>query len=98
MSKACTSEISDEYDEYPEVSQDDIDRAVFRIGLKPATSQRQLVTIPIDTALVEYFKAKAGKADWQKLIGDTLRRAVEDENLEAILRRVVREELNHSAC
>jgi len=96
MSNSCSSEISDEYDEYPEVSQDDLNRAVFRVGLKPVPSHRQEVTIPLDTALIEYFKAKAGEAGWQRLIGDTLRRAVEYENLEDTLRRVVREELHHS--
>ena len=98
MNKSCFSKISDEYDEYPEVTQDELNRAVFRIGLKPVPSHRQQVTIPLGTDLIEYFKAKAGEADWQRLISDTLRRAVEYENLEDTLRRVVREELHHSAC
>ena len=84
MNKSCSSEISDEYDEYPEVTQDDLNRAVFRVGLKPVSSHRQQVTILLDTVLVEYFKAKAGENDWQRLISDTLRRAVEYESLEDI--------------
>ncbi|MCP4105191.1 MAG: BrnA antitoxin family protein [Desulfobacteraceae bacterium] len=59
---------------------------------------KQQITIMLDTVLVEYFKAKAGETDWQKLISDTLRQAVEYENLEDTLRRVVREELNHRTC
>jgi|GEM_PF-712028 len=98
MNKSCFSEISDEYDEYPEVTQDDLNRAVFRVGLKPVSLHRQRVTILLDTVLVEYFKAKAGETGWQRLISDTLRQAAEYENLEDTLRRVVREELHHSTC
>jgi uncharacterized protein (DUF4415 family) len=96
MNKSYSSEISDAYDEYPEVTQDDLDRAVFRVGLKPASSRKQQITILLDTVLVEYFKARAGETGWQKLISDTLRRAAEYENLEDTLRRVVREELHYS--
>ena len=98
MNNFYSSEISDEHDEYPEVTQDDLDRAVFRVGLKPVTSHKQQITILLDTVLIEYFKAKAGETDYQRLINDTLRRAMEYENLEDILRRVIREELYHRTC
>ncbi len=93
MNKYYSSEISDDYDEYPEVTQNDINRAVFRIGLKQASSAKQQITILLDTVLIEYFKAKAGE-DYQRLINDTLRRAIEYENMENIMRRVIREELH----
>jgi len=95
MNKSFSSEISDEYDEYPEITQDDIDRAVFRVGLKPATPHKQQITIMLDSVIIEYFKSKAGESDYQRVINDTLRRAVEYENLENTLRRVIREELHH---
>lgn len=95
MSISCSSEISDQFDQYPEVTQNDMDRAVFRIGLKPASSSKQQITILLDTVLVEYFKAKAGETDYQRLINDVLKRAMEHENLEDTLRRVIREELHH---
>jgi uncharacterized protein (DUF4415 family) len=95
MNKSCSSEISDGYDEYPEVTQDDIESAVFRIGLKPALSHKQQITILLDSVLIEYFKVRAGRSDYQRLINDTLRRAVEYENLENTLRRIIREELHH---
>jgi len=95
MNKSCSSEISDGYDEYPEVTQDDINRAVFRIGLKPALSHKEQITILLDSVLIEYFKVRAGESGYQLLINDTLRRAVEYENLENTLRRVIREELHH---
>ncbi len=98
MNNLYSSEISDEHDEYPEVTQDDLDRAVFRVGLKPVSSHKQQITMLLDTVLIEYFKAKAGETDYQRLINDTLRRAIEYENLEDTLRRVVREELHHKRC
>lgn len=96
MSKLYSSKISDEKDEYPEVTQEDINRAVFRVGLKPTTYGKQKVTIQLDTVLVAYFKAIGGESEYDKLINDTLRRALEYDNLEDTIRRVIREELNHT--
>ncbi len=97
MSKSYSSKISDERDEYPEVTQEDINRAVFRVGLKPTTYRKQKVTIQLDTVLVAYFKAIGGESEYDKLINDTLRRALEYDNLEDTIRRVIREELNHTS-
>ncbi|MEE4358878.1 MAG: toxin-antitoxin system antitoxin subunit [Desulfococcaceae bacterium] len=94
MNKSYSSEISDDFDEYPEVTQNDINRAVFRIGRIPASSSKQQITILPDTVLVEYFRIKAGDDDFQRLINDTLRKSVEYENLEDTIRRVIREELH----
>lgn len=84
----------DDRDEYPNVTQADLDRATFRAGLKPAP-RKQRITISLDTNLVEYFKAKAGKRGYQTLINETLRQAKEREELVSTLRRVIREELHH---
>ena len=84
----------DDRDQYPEVTQADLDRATFRVGLKPAP-RKQRITISLDTKLVEYFKAKAGKRGYQTLINETLRQAKEREELVSTLRRVIREELHH---
>jgi hypothetical protein len=45
MNDYYSSEISDDYDEYPEVTQGDLDRAVFRIGLKPVPLHKQQIII-----------------------------------------------------
>ena len=95
MSKNSTLEIS--MDEYPEVTQDDLDRAVFRQGLKP-TEKKQRITIMLDADVISYFKAKAGKRGYQTLINDSLRKAIATDTLsqpsfENILRKVIREEL-----
>lgn len=79
-------------DDYPAITQAELDRAAFRVGLKPA-ARKQRVTIMLDTGLIEYFKAQAGERGYQTLINDTLRRAVEAEELETRLRRIVREEV-----
>ena len=96
MSRASFSPTSDDCDEYPQVTQADLDRATFRVGLKPAP-RKQRVTILLDTGLVEYFKAKAGERGYQTLINDALRQAMEREDLEEVLRRVIREELRRDS-
>ena len=90
MSNFSSSPTYDD-DDYPAITQADLDRATFRVGLK-ATLRKQRVTIMLDTGLIEYFKALAGERGYQTLINDTLRRAVEAEELETRLRRIVREE------
>jgi uncharacterized protein (DUF4415 family) len=96
MSKFYSSPTIDDDDDYPEISQSDFDRAVFRVGLEPA-QRKQRVTIMLDTVLIEYFRAKAGGRGYQTLINDTLRQAIEQDELEEILRRIIREELSHSS-
>lgn len=93
MSNNYSSPTSEDEDEYPEVTQADMDRATFRAGLQPAP-RKQRVTILLDTVLIEYFKAKAGDRGYQTLINDTLRQTIEREALEDSLRRVIREELD----
>jgi uncharacterized protein (DUF4415 family) len=92
MSNDYSSQTFDEQDEYPQVTQADLDRATYRVGLKPGPRKRR-VTILLDAALIEHFKARAGARGYQTLINDTLRQAVEREELETTLRRVLREEL-----
>jgi uncharacterized protein (DUF4415 family) len=96
MNNSSSSPTSDDRDEYPKVTQADVDRATFRVGLKPVP-RKQRVTILLDTSLIEYFKAKAGERGYQTLINDTLRQAKERETLAETLRRVIREELHHDA-
>ena len=97
MNNSYSSIISDEQDDYPKVTQADLDRATFRVGLKPAPRKRR-VTILLDTGLVEYFKAKAGERGYQTLINETLRQAVERDELEERLRRIIREEMRHEVA
>ncbi|NES25451.1 MAG: BrnA antitoxin family protein [Symploca sp. SIO3E6] len=93
MSNISSSPTSDDSDEYPQVTQTDLDRATFRVGLNPAV-RKQRITISLDTNLIEYFKLKAGERGYQTLINETLRQAKEREELEDVLRRIIREELS----
>jgi len=93
MKSFSSSATRNDRDEYHKVTQADLDRATFRVGLKPAP-RKQRITISLDTNLVEYFKAKAGKRGYQTLINEALRQAKEQEELADTLRRVIREELH----
>ncbi len=96
MSNSYSSVTSDERDDYPKITHADLDRAQFRVGLKPAPRKRR-VTILLDTGLVEYFKAQAGERGYQTLINETLRQAVQGDELEARLRRIIREEMRRDS-
>jgi len=90
----------DEDDEYPEITQADLDRAVFRQNLE-TIEKKQRITIMLDSHIVQYFKAKAGKRGYQTLINESLNAlvannlAVPSQDLEQLLRTVIREELKH---
>ncbi|NNJ84703.1 MAG: toxin-antitoxin system antitoxin subunit [Gammaproteobacteria bacterium] len=83
MNKLSSSPISDERDEYPKVTQTDLDRATFRVRLKPAPRQ-QRITLSLDTSLIDYFKSKAGEHGYQALISEILRQAKERDLKEAV--------------
>lgn len=92
MNSGYSSQTFDDPDDYPVVTQADLDRATFRVDRQPAP-RKQRVTIMLDTGLIAYFKAQAGERGYQTLINETLRRAVEADDLEARLRQIVREEV-----
>lgn len=50
------------------------------------------LTMYLDTAVVEYFRSRSGGRGYQTLINEALKQAIERENLEDVLRRVIREE------
>lgn len=77
----------------PKSPEAELDRATLRVDLKPAPRKRR-VTMLLDTGLIEYFKTQAGERGYQTLINETLRRAVESDELEDRLRRIIREELD----
>ncbi len=87
----------DKQDEYPQVTQSDLERAKLRVGLK-AIPRKRRVTILLDAAVIEHFKAKAGERGYQTLINDTLSQALESDELEDRLRRIIREELQRTAA
>jgi uncharacterized protein (DUF4415 family) len=89
-------------DEYPEVTQADFDRAVLRQGLKPV-GKKQRITIMLDAEVISYFKSKAGKKGYQTLINESLKKIIAEDqtdqpNLENMLRKVIREELEKASA
>ncbi|MGD0843475.1 MAG: BrnA antitoxin family protein [Geobacteraceae bacterium] len=96
MSKKSSLKISEELDEYPEITQADLEKARFRVNLKDVP-RKQRVNIMLDTGVIAFFKAKAGSRGYQTLINETLKKAIHHEELEETLRRVIREEIKPAA-
>ena len=66
----------------------------------PAAKGKTRITIRLDDDVLAWFKARvheAGGGNYQTLINDALRSVAEGpaEPLEAVVRRIVREELEH---
>ena len=76
----------------PEVREDDIKNGFVRVAGKVVPRGKKRLTMYLDAALIEYFKAKAGARGYQTLINEALKEAIRHETLEDTLRRVLREE------
>ena len=92
-------------DEYPEISAENMARSSLRVGTQKATreewksavSKNQRISIMLDERVVAWFKTQAGDRGYQTLINETLKQAINSQDLESTLRRVVREEMKHAA-
>lgn len=93
-------------DDAPELTGDEINRpdAVWYDGDKKISAKqgraaframlgKKQVNMMLDTAIIEHFKAKAQGRGYQTLINEALKETIGREDLEALLRRVLREEL-----
>lgn len=64
------------------------------------SSDKQRITIRLDTSIVEYFKKAvedAGGGNYQTTINAALREYIEGKSVVDAVRSVVREELKHAA-
>ena len=77
----------------PEVTAEAAASGVVRVGGKVVPRGKRRLTMYLDAAVVEFFKARAGARGYQTLINEALKQAIERENLEDTLRRVLREEV-----
>ena len=77
----------------PEVTAEQMARARLRVDGQPVPKGKVRVSMFLDAAVVAYFKAQAGERDYQTLINEALKANIREHDLEAILRRVIREEL-----
>ena len=76
----------------PEITAEVAAHGVIRVAGKEVPRGKQRLTMYLDNAVVEYFKARAGARGYQTLINAALKQAIEHETLENTLRRVMREE------
>lgn len=97
MSKKSSTKIADD----APVTQADIDsgRLVLRKRGADGTvlPAKRRINIFLDSATLEYFKTKAGGRGYQTLINETLKQAMQAENLEAVVRKTIREEMRKAA-
>ena len=77
----------------PELTAEQFARAELRISGKPIEHRKVRVNIYLDAAVVAYYKSLAGGRGYQTLINETLRQNIQGGDLEAMLRRIIREEL-----
>lgn len=98
MKKSASTKISAhergvEDNDIPEVTDEQLARGVLRVGGQPVARGKVRVTMYLDAWIVELFKAKAGERGYQTLINEALAQHLLSQDLESLVRRVVREEL-----
>jgi uncharacterized protein (DUF4415 family) len=91
LHKMCDEDI--DLSEIPEVTAEQMARAVLRVGGKPVPKGKVRVNLSLDASVAAYFKTQAGGRNFQKLINEALKAKIREQSLENILRRVIREEL-----
>jgi hypothetical protein len=74
MSKTSTLKTPEfiDPDEAPPVTQEQIDRAVFRVGGKRVEQGKVRVEMLLDAGVLQFFKNRAGKRDCAALINKAL--------------------------
>jgi uncharacterized protein (DUF4415 family) len=93
MSKKSTTAT---FDEDAPITQADIDagKLVMRKRVEGRVVQpKKRVTLYLDAALVDRFKGMAGDRGYQTLINETLKTSLQQGDIEATIRKVIREEL-----
>ena len=76
----------------PEVTAERAAHGVVRVAGRVVPRGKTRLTMYLDSAIVEFFRARAGSRGYQTLINEALKQAIEQESLEHTLRRVLREE------
>jgi uncharacterized protein (DUF4415 family) len=84
------------YSEDAPITQSDIDagKLILRKCVDgQAVQPKKRVTLYLDATLVERFKSMAGERGYQTLINETLKTSLQHRDIEATIRKVIREEL-----
>ena len=79
--------------EIPEITEDQMKRAKLRVAGRPVAKGKVRVNMLLDADIVAYYKTLADGRGYQTLINNALRTTILADDLETVLRRVVREEL-----
>jgi uncharacterized protein (DUF4415 family) len=82
-----------DFSDIPEITEEQFERSLLRIGGKPVPKGKVRVNILLDANIVAYFKAQAGGRGYQTLINQALKTNILHNDLETTLRRVIREEI-----
>ncbi len=78
----------------PEVTAEQIALASLRIGGKPVSRRKVRVNIYLDAGVVAYFKEIAGDEGYQTIVNEALKESIRRKDIEKLLRRVIRGEMN----
>ena len=81
----------------PEVNKNQVSKPKLRVNGKPVSKGKVRVNILLDASVVAYFKEQAGGRGYQTLINQTLKDTIHHRDLESMLRRIIREELQGGA-
>lgn len=84
------------YDEDAPIAEGDINagRLLLRKRVEGRVVQpKKRVTLYLDAALVERFKDMAGERGYQTFINEALKTTLQHADIEAMIRKVIREEL-----
>ena len=93
MSKKSTTAT---FDEDAPITQADIDAGKLLLRNRVAgrvAPPKKRVTLYLDSTIVERFKGMAGERGYQTLINETLKHSLLQSDMEATIRKVIREEL-----
>lgn len=66
--------------EIPEITQEQMKKAVLRFGGQPVSEGKIQVKISLDAEVVAYFESRAGGRDYRELVNEALRAIVRDSN------------------
>ena len=83
--------------EIPEISEELISDSVIRFNGIPISKGKVRVNILLDKTIVSYFKTLASGRGYQTLINEALKQSILQDDIEAKLRRIIREELKKAS-
>lgn len=76
--------------EIPEITEEQIARAVLRVGGQPIPQGKVLVPLLLDADVIEFFKAQAGEEQYHILINEMLKITIQHHEVEPLARQVFR--------